>query len=176
MAKHYGIDYYECEDPNDPKMVTMLKHTKVEILITWVGYILKKQILELPRTGSINKHASILPSNQGLFPYLRAYIDGAPQGVSFHVMTENIDEGKILVQQDVPKAIVESSMVKFYLYVYQHYSQMLLEAIRNLISGSFTIPKGTSASYFGLPNQENINRFRKVGGKIIRWQDIFKAL
>ena len=176
LAKHYGIDYHECEDPNSPKMVTMLKSTNVEILITWVGYILEKQVLEVPQTGSINKHASILPSYQGLFPYLWAYIADAPQGVSFHLMTESIDEGDILVQQLVPKSIVESGMIGFYLYIYQHYSQMLLEAIRNLISGSFTIPKGTSASYFGLPNQENINRFRKVGGKIIRWQDIFKAL
>ncbi|MEC9019169.1 MAG: formyltransferase family protein [Nitrospinota bacterium] len=176
LAKHYEIDYYECEDPNDTKMVTMLKYTQVEILITWVGYILKKQILEIPRTGSINKHASILPSYQGLFPYLWAYIDAAPQGVSFHVMTENIYEGKILVQQDVPKAIVESSMVKFYLYVYQNYSQMLLEAIRNLISGNFIIPQETSVSTFGLPNSEDINNFRKAGGNVIRWQDIFKAL
>ena len=102
LAKHYGIDYYECEDPNDPKMLTVLKQKQVEILVTWVGYILKKQILEIPRTGSINKHASILPSHQGLFPYLWAYIDAAPQGVSFHVMTENIDEGDILFQKKIP--------------------------------------------------------------------------
>ena len=138
--------------------------------------LLKKQILEIPLTGSINKHASILPSHQGLFPYLWAYIDGAPQGVSFHVMTENIDKGKILAQQDVPKAIVESGMVGFYLYVYQHYPQMLLEAIRNLITEDFTVPKETAASTFGLPSHEDINRFRKAGGKIIRWKDIFKAL
>ena len=176
LAKHFGIDYHECEDPNDPKIVTMLKYRQVEILITWVGYILKKQILEIPQTGSINKHASTLPSYQGLFPYLWAYIAGAPQGVSFHVMTQNIDEGDILLQQDVPKSIVESSMVRFYLFVYQNFPQMLIEAIKNLISRNYTVPKGTSKSTFTLPSHEDINRFREVGGKIIRWRDIFKAL
>ena len=175
LAKHYGIDYHECEDPNDLKMLTMLKQTQVEILITWVGYILKKQILEIPRTGSINKHASILPSHQGLFPYLWAYISSAPQGVSFHVMNENVDMGDILVQQGVPKPIVESSMVGFYLYVYQNFPHMLLEAIRNLISENFITPQGISKSNFSLPNHEDINRFRRSGGKVIRWQDIFKA-
>ena len=176
LAKHYGIDYHECEDPNSPKMVTMLKSTNVEILITWVGYILEKQVLEVPQTGSINKHASILPSYQGLFPYLWAYISAAPQGVSFHVMTENVDRGDILAQQNIPKPIVESGMVGFYLYVYGHFSRMLLEAIKNMLSGNFIIPQETSSNTFGLPNREDINRFRKAGGKIIRWQDIFKAL
>ena len=176
LAKYYGIDYYECEDPNSSEMASILKSEQVEVLITWVGYILKKQILEAPSKGCINKHASILPSYQGLFPYLWAYIGGAPQGFSFHVMTENIDGGDILVQQNVPKAIVESGMVGFYLYVYQNYSKMLLKAIRNLISGSFTIPKEAFASNFGLPNRNDINRFRQAGGKVIRWKDVFKAL
>tara|TARA_Y100001936_G_scaffold252342_1_gene311600 strand:+ start:2390 stop:3199 length:810 start_codon:yes stop_codon:yes gene_type:complete len=176
LAKHHGIDYHECEDPNDPNIVAMLKQNQVEILITWVGYILKKQILEIPRFGSINKHASILPSFQGILPYIWAYISDAPQGVSFHLMTENVDAGKILFQQDVPKSVVESSMVGFYLYIYQNFSQMLLEAIRNLKAESFISPKENSIGTFGLPNQEDINRFRKAGGKIIRWQDIFRAL
>ena len=175
LAKHYGIDYYECDDPNSPKVVAMLKSAQVEILITWVGYILKNQVLGAPQTGSINKHASILPSYQGLFPYLWAYISAAPQGVSFHIMNENFDRGDILVQQDVPKPIVESSMVGFYLYVYEHFSKMLLEAIKNMIAGNFIVPQETASSVFGLPSREDINRFRKAGGKIIRWQDIFKA-
>jgi len=176
LAKHYGIDYHECEDPNSSKMVTMLKSTQVEILITWIGYILKKQVLEVPQIGSINKHASILPSYQGLFPYLWAYISAAPQGVSFHAMNENFDRGDILVQQNVPKSIVESSMVGFYLYVYDNFSQFLLEAIKNMISKNFITPQEASSSAFGLPNREDIHLFRKAGGKIIRWQDIFKAL
>ena len=73
LAKHHGIDYHECEDPNDPNIVAILKQNQVEILITWVGYILKKQILEIPRFGSINKHSSILPSFRGLLPYIWAY-------------------------------------------------------------------------------------------------------
>ena len=176
LAERYGIEYHECENPNDPKLVTQLKSIQVEILITWVGYILKQQILEAPKTGCINKHASILPSYKGLFPYLRAYIANAPQGISFHVMTETVDGGEILIQQDVPKPIVESSMVGFYLYVYQNFSPMLIKAVRNLISGSFSVPQGNSTSSFGLPNHEDVNRFRKAGGKIIRWQDILKAL
>jgi folate-dependent phosphoribosylglycinamide formyltransferase PurN len=176
LAKHYGIQHHECKNPNDPKLITILKSTQVEILITWVGYTLKQQILEVPRRGCINKHASILPSYKGLFPYLWAYIANAPQGISFHVMTETVDEGEILIQENVPSPIVESSMVGFYLYVYQNFSQMLLEAIKNLISGSSSIPQGNSTSSFGLPNHEDVNRFRKAGGKIIRWQDILKAL
>lgn len=176
LAKYYGIEYHVCEDPNTSKFEMALKFKQVDILITWIGYILKKQILEVPRTGSINKHASILPSYQGLFPYLWAYIEEAPQGVSFHTMTENIDEGDILLQHDVPKPIVESSMVGFYLYVYQNFAQMLLEAIRNLISGSFIAPKGTFTNTFSLPKRNDVNRFRKAGGKVIRWKDIFRAL
>lgn len=176
LAKHHGIKHHKCNDPNDPKLAQDLKSVQTDILVTWVGYILKQQILEVPRKGCINKHASILPSYKGLFPYLWAYIANAPQGISFHVMTETVDGGEILIQQKVPKPIVESSMVGFYLYVYQNFSQMLLEAVQNLLSGSFSVPQENSPSSFGLPNHEDVNRFRKRGGKIIRWQDTFKAL
>ena len=90
-------------------------------------------------------------------------------------MNENFDRGDILLQQDVPKPIVESSMGGVYLYVYEHFSKMLLEAIKNMIAGNFIVPQETTSSVFGLPSREDINRFRKAGGKIIRWQDIFKA-
>jgi folate-dependent phosphoribosylglycinamide formyltransferase PurN len=176
LAKYHGIKHHKCNDPNNPKLAQDLKSVQTDILVTWVGYILKQQILEAPRKGCINKHASFLPSYKGLFPYLWAYIANAPQGISFHAMTETVDGGEILIQQDVPKPIVESSMVGFYLYVYQNFSHMLLEAIQNLLSGSFSAPQGNSPSSFGLPDHEDVNRFRKAGGKIIRWQDILKAL
>ena len=47
-------------------------------------------------------HRSFLPYNRGLDPLQWALVDGTPAGVTIHVMTERVDAGPIIVQQEMP--------------------------------------------------------------------------
>ncbi len=57
------------------------------------------EILALPKFGVVNCHPSLLPKHRGANPYFWAIYSGDNKtGVTFHLMDENIDTGKILMQ------------------------------------------------------------------------------
>lgn len=63
---------------------------------------LKKDIIDLPKTGTINVHPSLLPKYRGPNPYLQTILHGERvSGVTFHLMNENFDAGAILAQAEV---------------------------------------------------------------------------
>lgn len=66
------------------------------------GQILPREILEAPRLGAFNLHASLLPRWRGAAPIQRAIIAGdRVTGVDVMRMTEGLDEGPVLAQATV---------------------------------------------------------------------------
>ena len=66
------------------------------------GQILPKEVLEAPRLGSFNLHASLLPRWRGAAPIQRAIMAGDDQtGVEVMRMTEGLDEGPVLATATV---------------------------------------------------------------------------
>lgn len=62
----------------------------------------KKQIINLPKIGTINCHPSLLPKYRGPNPYIRVIINNeAETGVTFHLMDESLDTGPILLQKKI---------------------------------------------------------------------------
>ena len=63
----------------------------------------KKQIIELPKIGTINCHPSLLPKYRGPNPYMRVIMNGETEtGITFHLMDEHLDSGPILMQKKIP--------------------------------------------------------------------------
>ncbi|WP_413365415.1 methionyl-tRNA formyltransferase [Lysinibacillus sp. 3P01SB] len=66
------------------------------------GQILPKELLEAPRLGCINVHASLLPQYRGGAPIHQAIIDGQDTtGVTIMYMAEKLDAGDIISQQGI---------------------------------------------------------------------------
>lgn len=76
---------------------------KPDIIITCAyGQILPKEILDLPRLGCINVHASLLPKLRGGAPIHHALIEGFDQtGVTIMYMDEKMDNGDIISQKSM---------------------------------------------------------------------------
>jgi methionyl-tRNA formyltransferase len=73
------------------------------------GQILPSEILDLPRYGFINIHASLLPLYRGAAPMQQAIIDGVKEsGITIMQMDSGIDTGDILLQRAIPLAADES--------------------------------------------------------------------
>ena len=70
--------------------------------------ILPAALLNLPEWGWVNIHRSYLPYNRGLDPLQWALIDRTPAGVTIHVMTENVDAGAIIAQQEMPLLVTDT--------------------------------------------------------------------
>lgn len=66
-------------------------------MVVAYGQILSKEILELPKYGCVNVHASLLPKYRGAAPIQWAVIDGEKEaGVTIMQMDEGLDTGDML--------------------------------------------------------------------------------
>ena len=77
---------------------------KPDLIVTAAfGQILPKELLEIPRLGCINVHASLLPKYRGGAPIHQAIMDGETEtGVTIMYMLEKLDAGDIISQVTVP--------------------------------------------------------------------------
>lgn len=72
------------------------------ILVGSWSEILSKKIINLPTIASINCHPSLLPKYRGPNPYYETILHGEKtSGITFHLMTEKLDNGAILAQKTV---------------------------------------------------------------------------
>jgi methionyl-tRNA formyltransferase len=83
---------------------TLLRSWAADLgVVAAYGRILPRAVLELPRLGCINVHASLLPRYRGAAPIQWALLRGeATTGVTIMRMNERMDEGDILLQQATP--------------------------------------------------------------------------
>ena len=97
-ALEYGITVYQPEKVRDPEFIDILREINPDIMVVVAfGQILSKTILDLPKYGCINVHASILPKYRGAAPMQWAVIDGEKEsGVTVQQMDEGVDTGDIL--------------------------------------------------------------------------------
>lgn len=73
------------------------------VVVAAFGQILRPAVLDLPRYGCINVHASLLPRWRGAAPINAAILHGDPHtGVSIMCMDPGIDTGPVLAQQATP--------------------------------------------------------------------------
>jgi len=67
------------------------------------GQILPKEILEMPKFGCVNIHASLLPLLRGASPIQHSILEGhSKSGVTIMQMDEGVDTGDILLQEAIP--------------------------------------------------------------------------
>ena len=96
VADKYGISVFQPEKiKNDYERIL---EVKPDIIITCAyGQIIPKVLLELPRLGCINVHASLLPKLRGGAPLHHAIMDGLDKtGVTIMYMDEAMDTGDII--------------------------------------------------------------------------------
>ena len=90
----------------NPEFLETLKEIDPDIIIVAAfGQIIPKEILELPKFGCINIHASLLPKYRGAAPIQQAVIDGEKEsGVTIMQMGEGLDTGDMISKIIIPLA------------------------------------------------------------------------
>ena len=110
---------------------------KPDIIITCAyGQIIPKAILDYPKYGCINVHASLLPKLRGGAPIHHAIIDGYKEtGVTIMYMDEKMDNGDIISQD---KTIIDDEIVLDELYNKLSImgSKLLINTLPSIIDGS----------------------------------------
>ena len=97
-AEKHGITVYQPNTLRDGKAEEILKEIAPDVIVVVAyGKILPKEILEIPKYGCVNGHASLLPKYRGSAPIQQAIISGETvTGVTAQLMDEGIDTGDIL--------------------------------------------------------------------------------
>jgi methionyl-tRNA formyltransferase len=104
LALKYAIPVYQPLKLRDPAVVEELRQLAPDLIVVVAyGQILPKSVLEIPKYGCINVHASLLPRYRGAAPINKAIIDGETEtGVTTMYMDVGLDTGDMLVKRTTP--------------------------------------------------------------------------
>ena len=103
-ARELGLPVYQPERIRDPDGVERLREAAPDfVVVVAYGQILPRMVLEIPRLGALNVHASLLPRWRGAAPVSRAILAGDHEtGVTIMKMDEQLDHGPILAVRATP--------------------------------------------------------------------------
>ena len=103
-ALELGIPVLQPKRVRDPEFVEQLRELKPDVMVVVAfGQILTKEVLEVPKYGCINVHASLLPMYRGAAPIQYVILNGEKEtGVTTMFMDEGLDNGDMLLKTVVP--------------------------------------------------------------------------
>ena len=153
FAKQYSIPVINIDSPNNNDFLNHLREVAPDVVINQSQHIIKKQLLEIPRLGILNRHNGLLPKNRGrLTPFWVIYNWEQETGVTIHLVDEGIDSGPIVVQKrfKVAKNDTFNSIAR---KNYEIASYAMLEALIKLEDKDFQFLENNSdlATYNTVP-------------------------
>lgn len=139
------------------------------IVVVAFGQLLRKNVLDLPRFGCLNVHASLLPAYRGAAPIQAALLNGDQKtGVTIMRMDEGLDTGPILFAAELPISQDETTGT-LSSKLSQLGSETLLKIMPEYLAGKLepTTQPVEGASYFGM--------IRKPDGQLSTNLDVVMA-
>ena len=102
-ALKYDLPVFQPVRIKRPEAMEELRKYEADIFVVAAfGQILSQEILDMPRLGSVNIHASLLPKYRGASPIQSVIIDGEEKtGVTIMQMDAGIDTGDMLYKKEV---------------------------------------------------------------------------
>ncbi len=100
-ASECGLELAQLERINKPAVLDILRTAAPDaIVVASYGQILSEEVFSLPRYGTINIHASLLPAYRGAAPINWAIIRGeVATGITTFLIDKGMDTGKILLKR-----------------------------------------------------------------------------
>lgn len=153
-AQKRNIEVYQPEKLKNGELMPVLEKTAPEVIaVVAYGKILPKYILEYPKYGCINMHASKLPKYRGAAPIQWAVINGDSQtAVATMLMDEGLDTGDILLEKTLEIGEYETSEQLFERMSIAG-GEVLCETLRN-IEKITPKPQTGEATYAPMINKE----------------------
>ena len=170
-AIKHNIDVYQPIKVRDPEFVEILRGMEPEVIVVVAfGQIIPKSVLEMPKYGCVNVHASLLPKYRGAAPIQWAVINGDEiTGVTTMLMDEGIDTGDILMVREYkvePKETGGSLFDK----LEKIGAELLVDTLLELQAGNITpVPQGENFTHVGkLEKTTGVIDFNKSAVEIER--------
>ena len=102
FAIENNLKVLQPENLKSPEFIEQLKSINADLFIVVAFRMLPKQVWEMPRFGTFNLHASLLPDYRGAAPINHAIINGdSKTGVTTFFINEEIDKGNIIFREEI---------------------------------------------------------------------------
>ncbi len=103
LSLKYNIPVYQPLRVREQSFINLIKDMNLDaIIVIAFGQILPKQLLDIPKYGAINIHASLLPKYRGAGPIQWAVINGEKKsGLTTMMMDVGLDTGDMLLKQEI---------------------------------------------------------------------------
>ena len=103
-ALRLGLEVIQPQKLRDGALAAFIVDKNVDVaLVMAYGRILPRDVLEAPRLGCLNLHASLLPEYRGAAPIQRCLMDGRTEtGLCLMQMDEGLDTGDVLTERRLP--------------------------------------------------------------------------
>ncbi len=133
LALEHGIPVHQPERLRDPATHEPLIAAAPDVLvIAAYGLILPQAVLDIPRIGSLNIHASLLPRWRGAAPIQRAIKAGdAETGVTIMRMEAGLDTGPMLLAEALP-ITADDSAASLHDKLASQGARLIVQALRDL--------------------------------------------
>ncbi|MBS4203835.1 methionyl-tRNA formyltransferase [Lederbergia citrea] len=169
-AESHGIRVFQPEKIRDPEQSKEILSLHPDLIVTAAyGQILPKSILDAPKYGCINVHASLLPELRGGAPIHYAIMQGKEKtGITIMYMAEKLDAGDIISQVEVP-ITEEDDVGTMHDRLSEAGAELLAETVPKLLLGQIeAIPQDHTLATFASNikrEQEKIN-WEKTGEEV----------
>ena len=104
IAEEHGIPVLQPLKVRAPEVVAHIRELNPDLIVVVAfGQILPQSLLDIPRHGCINIHASLLPRYRGAAPLNWCLINGETEtGITTMMMDAGLDTGDMLVKRSIP--------------------------------------------------------------------------
>lgn len=156
-AIEYSLPVLQPEKIKTEEFTAKLEKMQPDLIVVVAfGQILSQRILDIPRLGCVNVHASLLPRYRGAAPIHWSIINGEKEtGVTTMLMDAGLDTGDMLLK-DAVKITEEMTTEELHDRLMIMGARLLSDTVDALVEGNIKPEKqdGSISSYAGMLNKE----------------------
>ncbi|NWF88316.1 MAG: methionyl-tRNA formyltransferase [Ignavibacteriaceae bacterium] len=140
FALQHNIPVLQPEKLNTSEFIHSLKTFSAELFVVVAFRILPREIFTIPKFGSFNLHASLLPKYRGAAPIQWALIKGETEtGVTSFALEDKVDTGNMYLQRAIP-ILPDDDFGKLHDKLSVLGAEVVLETV-NMIESGTALPK-----------------------------------
>ena len=140
-AEKNNIKILQPDNLNDKEFINKIKEINPDIIIVVAFRKLPAEIFSIPKYGTINLHASLLPNYRGAAPINWCLINNETKtGVTTFFINEKIDQGDILLKEEV-NISDKDNFGSLYIKLSSVGSRLLIKTIKGVLSKSLKASK-----------------------------------
>jgi methionyl-tRNA formyltransferase len=172
LAVEHGLDVRQPTSLKDRGVQAVLATLKADVMVVAAyGLLLPKTVLDTPRHGCLNIHASLLPRWRGAAPIQRALLAGdKTTGISIMQMDEGLDTGDVLLEEVVPIADDDTAQT-LHDKLAELGASLIVEALAHLSQGTLRpVPQDDAAATYAakLTKDEAVLDWRRSAQQLDR--------